>query len=69
MPKFKVLVQQYVEEQATLEIEAATAEEAMVKGHDMLRNGEVEDWHDGDDIKDDEVYSVLDANDNIVWER
>jgi len=69
MPKFKVCVQQYVEETAFVMIEADTPELAMARGEAMLRDGTVEDWGAGDDIKDESVYAVLDMDDNMVWER
>lgn len=69
MPRFKVCVQQYVEETAEIEIDADTPEEAMRKGEKMLADGDVDSWGAGDDITDREVYAVLDAGGGMVWER
>jgi hypothetical protein len=69
MKKFKVHVQQYVEETATVEIEADTVEEAVDIAHRMLRNGEVEDWSDGDDTINSDVYAAMDEDGELAWER
>jgi hypothetical protein len=74
MPKFKVCVQQYVEETAIVEIEADTLELARVAVVDKLRDGDITNWEPGDDILTDSsgfggVYAVKDENDELVWER
>jgi hypothetical protein len=69
MPKFKVCVQQYVEEIASIWIVADTPEKAVALAEQELADGNVDAWHDGDDIKDRDVYAVLDASGNSVWER
>lgn len=70
MPKFKVHVQQYVEEVATVEIDAETAEEAVAKVEQGVWSGAIEpDWRDGDDAQRAEAYSAHDAKDNVVWQR
>lgn len=50
MPKFKVLFEQWAQEYATLEVEAATAEEAHAKAEQMVEEGEYLDWSDGSDM-------------------
>jgi len=74
--KFKVFVQQYVEEIAELKIEAATPEEAAEIAKEMHRKGEIEMWRDGDDVVagaaakvDEGVYLVEDNAGQEVWER
>lgn len=70
MPKFRVLVQQYVEQVGHAEIEAATPEEAKQKAKDMgLYEACGDTWREGDDAYTAEVYSVLDAAGHVVWER
>jgi hypothetical protein len=69
MAKFKVCVQQYVEETAVLEIDAETPEDAVAIGRQMLSDGDIDNWGDGDDTMHQDVYVVLDANRDIVWER
>lgn len=68
MPMFKVCVQQYVEETAIVEVEAKNAAEAEDLVDQMLRDGDVDGWEDGDDIIDRRVYSILDEAGNVVEE-
>jgi hypothetical protein len=67
MPKFKVLVQKYVEETAVVEIEAETAAQAA-----ELYNAEPYDyetkWEPGDDEERPEAYAVK-QGDELIWER
>jgi hypothetical protein len=66
MPKFKVFLQQYVEQVAVLEIEADDPQEA----RDLALNRASEaNWQDGDDMYAADVYCVKDMNNNEVWER
>lgn len=76
MPKFKVHLQQYVEEVAEIEVEAATAEEAAEKAEQMAHDGDIDEWHDGDDVIlgaaancGDPAWQVYDAAGELVWER
>lgn len=69
MPKFKICVQQFVEETAALEIEADTAEQAVAIAERKLSAGEIDNWSAGDDITDREVYAILDKHGDAVWER
>lgn len=58
MPKFKVLLHQYVQEIAEMEIEAATAQEA----RDIaLKDASEAIWQEGDDSYSVECYGVKDA--------
>jgi len=63
--KYRVLLQQYVEQVASMEIEADTPEDA--KDEALLRGAEA-DWGPGDDAMDVECYAVMDGAD-MVWER
>lgn len=66
MPKFKVHLQQYVEEVATMEIDAPDEKTA----RDIAKDRACEaDWSDGNDADPAEVYAVHDENDNLIWER
>lgn len=71
MPKFKVHVQQYVEETATIEVEAEDAGMAAQVARKMMRSDEADDieWGDGDDVIHQDIYAVHDGNGNVVWER
>lgn len=66
MPLFKVQLQQYVEKLATAEIEAKTRKEALDKAYEM---GAELTWTEGDDSYGVEAYCIMNANDEIVWER
>jgi hypothetical protein len=73
--KFKVFLQQYVEEVAEVEIEADSVEAAIAEAEDMAREGYV-DWSDGGDVivgaaaeVGRPAYCVKDTDDNEVWER
>lgn len=69
MPRYRVCVQQYVEETAVLEITAATPDIAAEMAGKRLRAGDIDNWQAGDDITNQAVYAVLDENRDIVWER
>lgn len=76
MPQFTVHVQQYVEEVAELVIEADTAEEAVSKAEDRVRDGDVDEWRDGDDVIHGAaaecgcpVWQAYDDKNELVWER
>lgn len=47
MPKFKVCVQRYVEETASVIVEAETPEQAMQQGDLLLHRGDIESWTEG----------------------
>lgn len=65
-PLFKVLVQQYVEETAEIEVRANTIEEA----RDIaLKLAPEADWEDGNDSYAAAVYAVKNEDDQIIWER
>ena len=63
--KYRVLLQQYVEQVAAMEIEADTPEDA--KDEALLRAAEA-DWGAGDDAMDVECYAVMDGA-GMVCER
>jgi hypothetical protein len=66
MAKFTVHLQQYVEQVATLEIEAATPEEA----RDIaITSAPSATWTEGDDAEKASVFAVHDTAGNLVWER
>ena len=64
--KFTVLVQQYVERVASIEVEAEDEQAARWKAADLY---DTADWSDGDDAYSVECYAVFDEDDNPVWER
>jgi len=66
MPKFKVHLQQYVEEVATIEVEADSIEEARAKA---LLEGPMASWEDGEDSYSVSAYAVHDDKGELVWER
>lgn len=68
MPKFRVCVQQFVEEVGSVLIDAPTAEEAAKAYNDDPGSFDV-DWSDGDDINGQEAYCVQDRQRNTLWER
>lgn len=69
MPKFKVCVQQYVEEIAHVMVEAETPEKAVEIAEQKLADGDIDNWRDGDDIIQAEAYAVLDETGESVWDR
>jgi cytochrome c biogenesis factor len=70
MKTYKVCVQEYVEQIATVEVEAATAREARQKVRDMRSTRWQEfQWKEGDDATGWDIYAVLNSNDETVWER
>jgi hypothetical protein len=60
MPKFRVYLRQWVEEIATIEVEAENKEAAIkaVENGDALEFGYDEVWSDGSDTKD---FEIMDA--------
>lgn len=67
MPKYKVHVQRYVEQIATVEIEAATPA-AAARIADSMKHGDFK-WERGDDADRFEAYAVANAAGEIIWER
>ena len=67
MPMFKVMVHQFVEEVAEIDVEADTLEEAIHKGHRALEGWGELDWSDCSSTQDKDVYRVEDADGNEVW--
>ena len=71
LTRYKVYLQQYVENTAMVEIEAATPEDAIDQalfanfGEHVINAV----WTPGDDAYDADVYMVKDMDDNEVWER
>ena len=65
MPKYKVYLQQYVEQIAEVEVEADDPDEAIWLA---TKNTSLIDWSEGDDAYDAEAYAVY-ANGMLVWER
>jgi hypothetical protein len=64
LPKFSVLIRQYVEEVADVEVKAASVEEAI---QNALRDAGEADWRDGCDIKDPEACAVENEKGELVW--
>lgn len=66
MPKFTVLLQQYVEKITSVDIEADTYERAI----ELAKNGGAccATWEDGDDSYEMKAYAVK-QGDDLVWER
>ena len=68
--KYRVLMQQYVEQVAAIDIEADTPEEARDLALNRAASAE---WGPGDDAYDVDVYAVtvpvMDGVAAIVWER
>jgi hypothetical protein len=72
MPKYRVLVQQYVEQVGEFEIEADTLEDAEDKAsmadlYFAVRDGS--GWREGDDCYKAEMYAIMDESGDLVWER
>ncbi|WP_024516978.1 hypothetical protein [Bradyrhizobium sp. Tv2a-2] len=75
--KFKVRVQRYVEETATLEVEAVSPSHAASIASRLMKDRPeaITSWEAGDDILDEGnmgyggVYAVLDKDGDTVWER
>lgn len=66
MPKFRVHLQQYVEMTATLEVEAADADEARDRA---LTDAPSAAWDNGDDAGPVQAYAVHNEKEELVWER
>jgi hypothetical protein len=66
MPKFKVLLQQYVEEVAEMTVTAPDVQTAIAfaKAH-----ADEADWSDGDDSYGVACWAVYDASGDPVYER
>ena len=60
MTTFRVYVRQWVEEIATLEIEADSKLAAIAEAMEM--EGDIDDWSDGSDSKD---FEVMDAEEVV----
>jgi hypothetical protein len=68
MPKYRVLVQRYVEETAAIEVDAPDVDEARdIATYTMRFNPKHVSWGEGDDITGEDVYAVL-LGDEMVWE-
>lgn len=65
MPKYRVCLQQYVEQIAVVEVEAETPEKAKALA---LDDADKATWTAGDDAYDVDCYAVMRGAD-IVWER
>jgi hypothetical protein len=66
MPKFRVLLQQYVEMTAAVEIEAASIQAARECVLTDLASGA--DWAPGEDAYEVRTYAIFE-DDRLVWER
>lgn len=66
MAKYKVHLQQYVEMVTTIEVFAVNQNEAVTLAKEKASQAE---WKQGDDAYSVACYAVMDANDNIIWER
>jgi hypothetical protein len=66
--RYKVLVQQYVEETAEVWVEAEGVDDAIEAAMTKVRDGEVA-WGEGDDVADRAAYAVYDHEEQLVWER
>ena len=66
MPKYTVLLQQYVENLARMEVEANSPEDAR---NIALNRASEALWTAGEDAYDPEVYIVKDENNHEVWNR
>ena len=64
--KFRVHLQQYVEEIATIEVEAVDEDEARAIAK---RNAHKAAWEPGEDAYSAEVYAVCDEHGHLVWGR
>lgn len=69
MPRFKVCVQQFVEEIAEIEVEADTPENAARQVDEALNSYDYDepDWRDGDDVQNRRIYAIRDEHDNEIW--
>jgi hypothetical protein len=72
MTKFTVVIQQYVQEVASIEVEAETPEAAAAKVKKMIDDETEEidfaDWEDGDDVLDEpEVCEVKNPEGRAVF--
>ena len=70
LTRYKVYVQQYVEQVTEIEIDAETPEHAIDRV--LSYDGEYivnATWEPGDDCYDADVYMVKDSEGNEVWER
>lgn len=66
MAKYKVHLQQYIEQVTTIEVEANNQNEAVMLAKNRCHDAQ---WKQGDDAYNCACYAVSDANDNIIWER
>ena len=66
---FKVFVQRYLEETATITVQAADCQEAREKALLLANFDDSVEWGPGDDMTGPEAYQVNDDNGAEVWER
>lgn len=64
--KFRVHLQQFVEEIGTIEVEAVDEDEARAIAK---RDAHKAAWEPGEDAYSAEVYAVRDEHGHLVWER
>ena len=71
MSKFKVCLTRMVEETVAVEVDARDIQSAIIQVHMMMGDGRVNDleWEEGDTMYDQDIYAVLDAAGEVVWER
>ena len=70
MPTFKVHVQRFVEETATIEVDAGCVDCAVRIARDMAKaDAPGITWGDGDDVEDIDAYAAHDESGDLVWER
>ncbi len=65
MPKFTVHLEQYVQEVATIEVEADNIEAAISLAFEERHEA---DWCDGEGSRDMQAYRVENATGEVVWE-
>lgn len=66
-PKFRVHLQRYVEQTATVIVTALDVDDAIDKALDFSLGSPT--WADGDDEDDAAAYSVMDESGATLWER
>ena len=60
MPRYIITVEQWVQEIASVEVEAATPQRAFLRVLDHVNAGLIEDWSDGNDSSDQRIVEVRD---------
>ncbi len=69
MAKYTVLIHQFVEQLAKVEVEAENEEKAADVVGERLRSGSwPTDWTEGDDADRPEIYAVLDEHGDVAME-